>query len=241
MITTYKGIKLPDGYFVSKTGVILRKNGTPKVNIDKIIADDNPVIETQPIPEITIQQLMDFNKNVYDPTKYLSIFKQSLLNIVSQPLLSTCCGITKVHLTYISSLIELKPEFKNLDDQIFEFGKMFYCLYQEGWCDNGRPKPGVQLKYESYSSENNPFKFLSSYYISSAYLFTYASHQNTVFKKILESLGATAIGIGSNRRYDKDSNHKITIYVIDQKNSLPKFFELHRERLTAEYLAAQNK
>jgi len=247
MITTYKGVELPPGYFISqKTGGILRKKDAKPVNLDEFLNSVGEVGTTQappPPPEVSIKELMEFNRTVYDPSKKFNEFNSVLNTLLGRPILVSCCGVVECTLSNINNLFTLKSEsFKSLEDQYFEFGKFFYCLMQDAWTKGtGNPLPGFTLKYTSYTSGENPFSKYGHYYMSSAYLFTHAAHQGIMYKDLFNALGVTGITIGHNSRYKYDSGHEITIYIIDRNNSMPKFFELHRERLTAEYLAAQTK
>lgn len=246
MITTYNGIQLPPGYFVSAIhGGILRKKSAPAVDIESFLKAATPASEPEPvIPEVTIEQLMDYNKNVYDPALMLPVFKNVLSTLMAKTCSVNCCAMAECSINNISSLGVLNDKFEDLKHQAIEFGKFFYCLAQDAWGGKRGYRdvstPGFTLKYKYYTSDNNPFNVFRTYTMFSSFVFTHASHQQSEIREVLENLGCTVVNIGHNTRYPYDSGHQINIYILDRETAMRRFFELHRDYLTAEYLVAQN-
>lgn len=238
--------ELAPGYFISvRTGLILRKKGAV-VNeemeaLRKATTIEEPIVEPEP-PAVTVEDLINYNRDHFDFDSVSSEFISQACNIFGGGILGTCCAVSDRLLTNMYHLVE-----QNTKNQQINFGCFMYSILQHAWnkervknagVSNGFTRCIFEGKDETFKRK---FQSLSSLTINGTYIFTWASHQAVIYKQFMQLLGATELYVGHNGRYPYDSNHEITIFIIDRVNSLPRFFEIHKDYLTQQYLTVNTQ
>lgn len=236
--------ELAPGYFISvRTGMILRKKGTV-VNDDMEALRKSAQVEepTHPIiPEVTVEDLINYNRDHFDFNNISTDFINSAIHIFGGGILGTCCGVSDRSLLYLDYIAS-----NTVDNQI-KFGCFIYSILQHGWNKARDKNAAIGNGFNAIILKDKPEDFKTKYYnminliINGTYIFTYATHQPLKYQAFMRLLGATEIHTGHNGRYPYDSGHDIYMYVIDRVNSLPRFFEIHKEYLTNQYLTNNNQ
>jgi len=243
-------IELPEGYFISaRTGNILRKKSAPKTEIgEQLKLANNPKPISDPIIEavepesviVSIEELIKHNTLNYNVDNAPAHFFTVMRGIMSVGIFANCCGVGE------RGLPSIAPVSINVTtESMIDFGCFFYCIMEHAWnmqrvqyapTSNGIATLQKRLQYP------DRLDTIKNYYTLAAYVFTYAAHQRTRYRDFFKMMGATEVHVGYNPRYNyAEGNHDIYIYILDRINSMPRFFEQHREYLTKKYLTNNQK
>lgn len=223
--------------------MILRKKGAV-VNDDMEALRKSAQVEepTQPIiPEVTVEDLINYNRDHFDFDSISTEYINLATYIFGGGILGTCCAVSDRSLLYLDVIASSTRE-----NQI-KFGCFIYSILQHGWNKSRTKNAPTGNGFNAIILKDKPQDFKNKYYtlsnliINGTYIFTYASHQPSKYQEFMRLLGATEIHTGHNGRYPYDSGHDIYMYVIDRVNSLPRFFEIHKEYLTNQYLTNNNQ
>ena len=237
--------ELAPGYFIStRTGMILRKKRAAINGEMEVLRKSAKVEEPAPppiIPEVTVEDLINYNRDHFDFDNISNDFINLATHIFGGGILGTCCAVSDRSLIYLDPITTLNKE------QQIKFGCFIYSILQHSWNKSRNKNAPTGNGFNSIILKDKPQEFKNKYYtlsniiINGTYIFTYATHQPVRYQEFVKLLGATEIHTGHNGRYPYDSGHDIYMYVIDRINSLPRFFEIHKEYLTNQYLTNNNQ